>query len=161
VVENDGDVYADGAYQTPAADIAELWPVSALSTVALKPGDVLALGPDGGVMLAGLPEAGAVIGIYATRPGMLGGGPAQAGPEAPRVPVAMVGVVPLRVSAANGAIRPGDLLTVGGQPGTAVRARPVALGGEVFYPSGTFFAKALEEYSGESAGYIRVLLPGR
>lgn len=100
-VESDGDVYADGTYQTPAADFAELWPVSAEADV-LAPGDLLALGPDGGVMLAGAVNSGPVVGVYATQPGLLAGGPdALAADFAASVPLALVGVVPVKVSAAE------------------------------------------------------------
>jgi len=182
-VENDGDVYADGTYQTPAADFAERWPVAfeqrgggaeergsnppcPLASLhlgtGLEPGDVLALGPDGGVMRAGLPGAGPVVGVYATRPGFLG-----SGPDAPRltphasVPVALAGIVPVKVSAEHGPVRPGDLLTLSSTPGVAARAAPISFGGRLFYLPGSFFGKALEPFEGPGTGVIRVLLVGQ
>jgi len=174
-VDNEGNVFADGSYQSPAADFAELWPVSADAT-SLQPGDALALGPDGGVVLAGSPDAGSVIGVYAARPGLLANS-AQFPIRNPQsaIPVAMVGIVSLKVSAENGAIRPGDLLTLSSTPGVAARARPVSFGGGRFHLPGGFFAKALEPFPstsdprvmGEnkpsgvaSTGVIRVLLIG-
>ena len=81
-VDNDGNVFADGTYQTPAADLAEMWAV-ADEKEALQAGDLLALAPDGGVTRAkALPQKGQddtsdaatlVIGVYATQPGLLGG----------------------------------------------------------------------------------------
>jgi len=174
-VDNEGNVFVDGSYQSPAADFAELWPASADAT-SLQPGDVLALGPDGGVLLAGSPDAGSVIGVYVSRPGFLGGGP-QSGIRTPpsAIPVAMVGIVSMRVSVENGAIVPGDLLALSATPGVAARARPVRLSGKQFYLPGSFFAKALEAFAATDAnaepienispttpptGTIRVLLVG-
>jgi hypothetical protein len=185
-VDNDGNVFADGTYQSPAADFAELWPASAVQRSRgaeaqgsnlpctraplhlcseLEPGDVLALGPDGGVMLAGLPGAGPVIGVYATQPGFLAGSAqseirnaalsSSKGPKS-EIPVALIGIVPVRVSVENGPIRPGDLLALSSTPGVAARAQPVSFGGRQFYLAGSFFGKALEP--AQDSGTIRVLL---
>jgi hypothetical protein len=42
--------------------------------------------------------------------------------QAGYAPLAVVGVVPVKVSAENGAIQPGDLLTTSATPGHAMRA---------------------------------------
>ncbi|OIO88289.1 MAG: hypothetical protein AUK03_16580 [Anaerolineae bacterium CG2_30_64_16] len=165
-VENDGDVYADGTYQTPAADFAEWWPLAdsrwQMADGKPEPGDVLALGPDGGVMLAGLPGAGPVIGVHAAQPGFLAGGSQFAIRNSQIViPVALVGVVPLKVSAENGPIQPGDLLALSSTPGVAARAMPVTFGGRMFHLPGSFFAKALEPFGGPGIDVIRVLLVGQ
>jgi hypothetical protein len=174
-VDNLGNVFADGKYSSPAADFAEAWAVSrapaaasgtqpsdqAPDRSALEPGDVLALGPDGGVVRAGEQGAGPVIGVYATRPGFLAGGPASpAGrsldASSVRVPVAMVGIVPVKVSVQHGPIQPGDLLGLASEPGRAARAQTVTLGGQRFHSPGSFFAKALEGMDRD--GTIRALL---
>lgn len=164
-VDNAGNVYGN-SYQTPAADFAEWWPLALTPGPSpnsgrggLAPGDVLALGADGGVMLAGLPGAGPVIGVYATQPGFLAGGPQSVLRftfHASRVPVALAGIVPVNISVENGPIRPGDLLALSSTPGVAARARPVSFGGREFYLAGSFFGKALETAQG--SGTIRVLL---
>jgi hypothetical protein len=176
-VENNGDVYADGTYQTAAADFAEMWPAATTPPLgppqlwrggrreSLGAGDVFALGQDGGVTLAGLPGAGPVIGVYSAQPGLLAGGP-HASPlrvthHASRVPVALVGIVPVKVSAENGPIHPGDLLALSSTPGVAARAEPVSFGDWRFYLSGSFFGKALEPFDGPATGVIRVLLIGQ
>lgn len=172
-VENDGGVFADGTYQTPAADFAEMWPVGTEGGEwrleggrALEPGDVLALGPDGGVVLAGLRGAGPVIGIYSTQPGLLAGGPQPVSrithhASRSRVPVALVGIVPIKVSVENDPIRPGDLLALSSTPGVAARAKPVSFGEWQFYLSGSFLGKALEPFNGPGQGMVRVLLIGQ
>jgi len=164
-VDNDGDVYADGEYKSPAADFAEMWPIGKPSdggkSQKLQPGDLLALAPDGGVMLAGLPEAGGVVGVYAAQAGLVGGGPTPAGENADdgaRVPVAIAGIVRVKVSNENGAIRPGDPLSVSKKrPGHVALARPSVLQEVEFHVIGSITAKALEGFEGET-GIIKVLL---
>ncbi len=125
-------------------------------------GDLLALGSGGSAMLAGVPGAGPVLGVYVAQPGFLGGGPrTPLAAGGSRIPVALVGIVPLKVSAEGGAIRPGDLLALSSVPGVAARAEPVSLGGRAFYLSGTFFAKALEPFDSPEVGTVRVLLMGQ
>ena len=97
------------------ADFAELLPAVA----GLEPGDVLVIGADGQLTRSTEPEATAVVGVYSTRPGLLGG--AQ-GSTAGKIPLAVSGIIPVKVSAENGAIRPGDLLVASATPGHAMRA---------------------------------------
>lgn len=171
-VDNLGNVYADGTYSSPAADFAEEWPISRSQTdavsgsrptgqarnrSALEPGDVLALGPDSGVMRAGDKGAGPVIGVHSTRPGFLAGGPlALARSSDVHVPVAVIGIVPIKVSVERGPIHAGDLLSLASEPGRAARAEAVTMGGQQFHLPGSFFAKALEPAT--SARTIRALL---
>jgi hypothetical protein len=115
-------------------------------------------------VLAGLPGAGAVIGVYASQPGLLAGdteADGESNTQKPRVPVAMMGIVAVKVSADNGPIHPGDLLGLSATPGVAARARPISFGGQEFYLWGTFFGKALEGFDGTDVGMIRILLKRR
>jgi hypothetical protein len=73
------------------------------------------------------------------------------------VPVAVVGIVPTKVTAENGAIRAGDLLTTAGTPGHAMRASAVTVHGIALYPTGAILGKALEGLEA-GAGVIRVLV---
>jgi hypothetical protein len=85
-------------------------------------GDVLVIDPDhAGKFLKSAEEySTAVMGVYSTRPGMVGR--RQATPKSPEeVPMAMVGIVPARVSAENGPVRPGDLLVTSSRPGYAMK----------------------------------------
>jgi hypothetical protein len=72
----------------------------------------------------------AVIGVYSTRPAVLGadkGGVTRVGKQ--EIPVAITGIVPVKVTTQNGAIRPGDLLTSSRIPGRAMNAgRTPAIG---------------------------------
>jgi hypothetical protein len=72
---------------------------------------------------------------------------------APRgVPVAVVGLATMNVSAENGAIRRGDLLVTSTTPGHAMRGAGTKL------KPGTIIGKALAEFVGPGTGRIPVLV---
>ena len=86
------------------------------------PGDVLVIDPDhpGKFVKSSEPYSTAVLGIYSTKPGMVGR--RQTSPKsADEVPMAMIGIVPTKVSVENGPIKPGDLLVTSSTPGYAMR----------------------------------------
>ncbi|HRO90731.1 MAG TPA: hypothetical protein PLC06_09555, partial [Promineifilum sp.] len=96
-----------------------------------------------------------VVGVYSSQPAFLGN---SAGEEQDgRVPLALVGVVPVKVSAENGPIHPGDLLVASATVGHAMRAEPVVVDGVTFYPSGVVIGKALGSLD-EGTGMIDVLV---
>jgi hypothetical protein len=89
-----------------------------------------------------------VAGVYSTQPGFVGGQPVEG--EAPgTIPLAMVGVVPVKASAENGSIRPGDLLVTSSIPGHAMKAGPNP-------PQGTVIGKALGRLD-KGTGIIKML----
>jgi hypothetical protein len=67
-----------------------------------------------------------------------------------RVPLAIVGIVPVKVSAENGSILPGDLLVTSSTPGHAMKAGPNP-------PVGTVIGKALGTLA-EGKGVIQMLV---
>lgn len=81
----------------------------------------------------------------------------EAAANAGKIPLAIIGVMPVKVSAENGPIVPGDLLTTASLPGHAMKATPVDVGGVSIYRPGTIVGKALEGLAGGS-GIIRVLV---
>ena len=89
-----------------------------------EPGDVLVIDPDapGKFLKSAEPYSTAVTGIFATKPGVIGRrqtlDPSTASTE---VPMAMVGIVPTKVSAENGPIKPGDLLVTASAIGYAMK----------------------------------------
>ena len=115
-----------------AADFAEV--MRAMDD--LEPGDVLIIGADGALALSTEPHQSNVMGVYSTDPSYIGG--AQFLGEPGYVPLAVVGIVPVKVSAENGPISPGDLLTTSSMPGHAMRC----VGFELCF--GTTIGKALE-----------------
>jgi len=145
VVQNDGDVYADGSFSSPAADFAEMLP----GADDLEPGDVLVVGLDGDLARSSEAYQASVVGVYSTDPGFVGGSD-EAMDNPGKVPLAIVGVVPCKASAENGAIRPGDLLVTSSTPGHAMRAGDDP-------PQGTVVGKALEGLESGS-GVIQVLV---
>jgi hypothetical protein len=87
-----------------------------------EPGDVLVIDPDapGKFLKSAEPYSTSVTGIYSTKPGTVGR--RQATPKSSdEVPMAMVGIVPAKVSAENGSIRPGDLLVTASTFGYAMK----------------------------------------
>jgi len=140
-----GEVYAAGAFHPNGADFAELLPAAA----ALEPGDVLVIGEDGKLTRSTKPNQENVAGVRATKPGLLGG--AEDGADlSGKTPLAVVGVVPVKVSAENGVIKPGDKLTTSSTPGHAMKA---ARHPEV----GTVIGKALTGLEGKQ-GTIQMLV---
>jgi hypothetical protein len=147
-----GEARSDVGFTTPAADFAEMMP----AVDGLEAGDVLVIGPDGRLTLSTEPYQASVAGVYSTRPGFLGGQPVDE-ELTNHVPLAVVGIVPVKVSAENGPIRPGDLLTTSTIPGHAMLATPIVLDGHTFYPSGVVIGKALEALD-EGTGVIQMLV---
>jgi hypothetical protein len=112
-----GEARSDVGFFTTAADFAEMLPAA----TGLEPGDVLVVGTDGQLARSAAPHQTSVIGVYSTNPGFVGGKPMDG--EAPgTVPLALVGVVPVKASAENGPIHPGDLLAASATPGHAMTA---------------------------------------
>jgi hypothetical protein len=151
-VDNDGDVYADRAYHcglgtgaepgicviqnSAASDFAEMLPCHE----GVEPGDVLVIGPDGRLTRSTEAYQTSVLGVYSAAPGYLGGG--KHWQQDGYAPLAVVGIVPVKASAENGPIIPGDLLAAASIPGHAMKAGPNP-------PQGTVLGKALE---GQDAG---------
>lgn len=88
----------------------------------VEPGDVLVLDKDNQdkVLKSAEPYSTMVAGIFSTRPGVVGR--RQKTPKSSKeIPMAMVGIVPTKVSAENGPIKVGDLLVSSSRPGYAMR----------------------------------------
>jgi len=143
-MEANGEAYADGDWNDGGADFAEMLP----AVTGLEPGDVLAIGPDGTLVRSTEPYQTSVAGVYSTDPGFVAGVPIE-GKIPGTIPLAMAGAVPVKVSAENGPIRPGDLLVASATPGHAMRAGPNP-------PQGTVIGKALEKWDA-GTGVIKML----
>lgn len=122
-VTGNGNVQADGTYTSPASDYAEMILFDGDPT-SVEPGDVLAISPtlDRAVVKSSLPNDNRLVGVYSTQPGFLGGRVIEGDDQSGFVPVAVVGIVPVKVSAINGPIQRGDLLTTSSIPGYAMKA---------------------------------------
>jgi hypothetical protein len=144
-VSSGGGVYAKGSFYPNGADFAEMLP----SQKGVEPGDVLVIGEDGKLARSSRPYEESVAGVHATQPGMVGGAHDGADLKG-KVPLAVVGIVPVKATSENGPIKPGDKLTTSSVPGHAMKADRHA---EI----GTVIGKALKPLKGER-GVIEMLV---
>ncbi len=150
-ISNTGNVSADGAFTGGGADFAEYINATG-SRRQYEPGDVLVIRPDQdrAVELSSAAYSTAVIGVFSTDPALLGGGkflPDNGVTD--MLPVGIIGIVPVKVSAENGPIHRGDMLTTSSIPGHAMLASE-------FVP-GSILGKAMGELD-EGTGVIEVVL---
>jgi len=92
------------------------------SRKAYEPGDVLVIGDgaEGEVQKSAEPYSTMVAGIFATKPGVIGRRQSLL-KEADEIPMAMIGIVPTKVTAENGPIHRGDLLVTSSTAGYAMK----------------------------------------
>jgi hypothetical protein len=157
-INANGRGFFNGGTQNSGADYAESIPATGPAT--LEPGDVLAIDPREGyaVRKATIPNSQLVTGVYSSKPAVLAVGSHGIDDSlAGEVPVAMMGVAPTKVTARNGAIRAGDLLTSSSTPGYAMKARPFVVGRARIYPTGAILGKALAPLR-RGTGVINVLV---
>ena len=145
-VEAEGTMRSTHGFLTEAADLAEHYE----SADALRPGDVVCVGREGGgVQRSDRARDSTVLGIVSTEPGvLLGHNPAN--PNA--YPIALCGRVACRVVDEAGPIAPGDLLTTSSVAGHAMRADPPQ--------AGSIIGKALGALA-SGAGLIDVFVSAR
>jgi len=150
-VDNAGNVTADGTFTSPAADLAEAFAVEG-AKAEYAPGDVLVISErtDHTVEQSAEAYSSRVVGVYATKPGVLLG--EKDADLSDKVPMGVIGVVPTKVSGENGPIRRGDLLVTSSTPGHAMRADLDKLG------FGMVLGKALAPFNGSGTGVIDVLV---
>jgi hypothetical protein len=125
-----GIVFPDGNTQSMAytgvtcgGDYAETVDVAG-DRKNYEPGDVLVIGTESGsdVLKSAEPYSTLVAGIYSTKPGLTGRRQTtDAKTSTTEVPMAMVGIVPTKVSAENGSIKRGDLLVTSSTFGYAMK----------------------------------------
>ena len=152
-VDGTGRVFADGGFRPFGADFAEAVRVKG-STEGYAPGDLLVIDASGERRLSKpqTPYSTLVAGIYSTQPGVVAS-QHRAGEALPsnEVPLAVVGIVPCKVSAENGPIEVGDLLVASSTPGHAMKGTDRAR------MLGAVVGKALEPQQ-QGTGVIQVLV---
>ena len=152
-VNGDGTVFANGGFRPFGADFAE--------SVAVKdgaehyaPGDLLVIDASGErrLLLSLTPYSTLVAGIYSTQPGVVASQHRvdEALPNN-EVPLAVIGIVPCKVTTENGPIAAGDLLVTSSIPGHAMKGTDRAR------MLGAVVGKALEPLR-EGTGLIQVLV---
>ena len=123
-VNANGEVYAHGAFHPNGVDYADRLPAAR----GLEAGDVVAIGADGLLHRSTRANETDVAGVYSSKPGVVG----QRDEETREtIPVALAGVIPVKASDENGAIRAGDLLVSSSSPGRAMRAPTSPTAGSV------------------------------
>ena len=152
-VDGRGTVFANGGFRPFGADFAE--------SVAVKdgaehyaPGDLLMIDASGErrLSLSQTPYSTLVAGIYSTQPGVVASQHRvdEALPNN-EVPLAVIGIVPCKVTVENGPIAAGDLLVTSSVPGHAMKGTDRAR------MLGAVVGKALEPLR-EGTGLIQVLV---
>ena len=146
-----GEVFAF-SINTGGADFAETIAVTGQrSTYAA--GDVLVIDPNSTRKLtrSSQPYSTLVAGIYSTQPGLIASPDRTAVTNSADVPLAVVGIVPCKVTTENGAVTAGDLLVTSSRPGYAMK------GTDRNRMVGAVVGKALAPLS-EGEGVIQVLV---
>ncbi|HET8922115.1 MAG TPA: hypothetical protein VFN26_03860 [Candidatus Acidoferrum sp.] len=151
-VDANGNVFAS-TYNTGGADFAESMAVTG-DRSRYAAGDLLVIDSTASrhLALARQPYSTLVAGIYSTKPGIVGSTrKVDMAPPANEVPLAVVGIVPCKVTAENGPIQVGDLLVTSSTPGHGMR------GTDRSKLVGAVVGKALEPLQ-NGKGVIQVLV---
>ncbi|MEL6820130.1 MAG: hypothetical protein AAFP70_00115 [Calditrichota bacterium] len=165
-VDGDGRAYSDEGFTGSGADFAEMVEVVD-GYRSTEPGDVMVISTrkDRSMEKSSSARSTSVMGIYSTKPGFIGSERQWDSPSSDKqstthdmkymkenfneVPLAVVGIVPCKVSAENGPIERGDLLVTASLPGHAMK--------DIDPKNGTVVGKALGSLS-SGTGVIRVLV---
>lgn len=123
-----------------------------------EPGDVLVISEisDRTVEKSSTTNSTKVIGVYATKPGVV---LTEKGIDEnldQLVPMGVIGVIPTKVCLENGAIKRGDLLVTSSKSGHAMKA--ISIKGDGVFPAGVIIGKALENFDSGESGLIKVLV---
>lgn len=150
LIGNNGNTTINGTLYVTGADLAE--PFDMTDIAKLELGDVVIIDPDNPLHVTKSRTAydTTVAGIVSstTQAGYVAGSRSDGTSDKP---IALVGRVRCNVSAENGAIRTGDLLTTADTPGYAMKATDAAK------RQGAILGKALQAFDGDQ-GQIMVLV---
>ena len=152
-IDKTGKGFFNGGTQTGGADIAEAFEVEGF-TEEYEPGDVLVISTqnDRTVTKSSEPYSTLVVGVYATKPGVLLTERNLDDTLEDTVPMGVIGVIPTKVCGENGFINRGDLLVTSSIPGYAIK------GTDREKLMGAVLGKALENFDGHGTGNIKVLV---
>jgi hypothetical protein len=152
-INDAGKGFFNGGTQSSGADMAEAFDV-ADDIRNYVPGDVLIISvdKDRAVIKSNQPYSNLVAGVFATKPGMLMTEEDVDADLSDKVPMGVVGVIPTKVCIEGGEINRGDFLVTSSLAGIAMKGDP----GKI--KPGQVIGKALENYSSNTIGKIRVLV---
>jgi len=148
-----GRGFFNGGTQSSGADIAEAFDVIGAFS-QYEAGDVLVIAADEDrtVEKSSEPYSTLVVGVYATKPGVLLTEEDIDTDISEKVPMGVVGVIPTKVCLEGGTIKRGDLLVTSSLPGVAMKADSDKV------RVGQVIGKALQEYTATGVGKIKVLV---
>ncbi|HSL69389.1 MAG TPA: hypothetical protein VK864_04065, partial [Longimicrobiales bacterium] len=152
-IDNTGAGFFNGGVNGSGADVAEAFEVEG-DRATYTPGDVLVISNahDRRVAKSAEPYSTRVIGVHATKPGLLLTDRDLSANFDDTVPLGVIGVIPTKVTTEGGAIRRGDLLVTSSVPGHAMK------GTDRSRMLGAVIGKALQEFDGGGSGVILVLV---
>jgi hypothetical protein len=158
-IDKTGKGFFNGGTQASGADVAEAFEVEG-SVNEYEPGDVLVISEttDRTVEKSSSANSRKVVGVYATKPGVLLTEKGIDDALGNTVPMGVIGVIPTKVCLENGVIKRGDLLVSSSEKGKAMKAIPSFINGIEIYPQGAILGKALENFDGSGKGLINVLV---
>jgi hypothetical protein len=113
---------------------------------------VIGMEKDRAVAKSAEPYSTLVLGVYATKPGVLLTEEHIDHDMKDKVPMGVIGVVPTKVCLEGGAIKKGDLLVTSSIAGVAMKADPDKV------RPGQVIGKSLENYSTNAIGKIKVFV---
>lgn len=148
-----GKGFFNGGTQSSGADLAEAFDV--IKEVSeYEPGDILSIATtkDRTVEKSNGAYSSLVLGVYATRPGVLLTEENIDSNLSGKVPMGVVGVIPTKVCKEGGAILRGDLLVTSSIPGVAMKADPDKV------KPGQIIGKALQNFDDDQIGKINVFV---
>lgn len=148
-----GRGFFNGGTQNSGADIAEAFDVEG-TVAAYEPGDVLTISTttDRTVEKSAGAYSTLVVGVYATKPGVLLTEENIDTDLSGKVPMGVIGVIPTKVCLEGGEIKRGDLLVTSSQPGVAMKADINLV------KPGQVIGKALQPFNSTANGKINVLV---
>jgi hypothetical protein len=152
-INYNGRGYFNGGTQNSGADVAEVFEVEGNHN-SYEPGDVLIISQssDRKVEKSNTAYSTLVAGVYATKPGVLLTEENIDADLTNQVPMGVIGVIPTKVCLQGGAIKRGDMLVTSSIAGVAMKADPDKV------KVGQVLGKALEDYSTDGIGKIKVLI---
>lgn len=152
-IDGTGKGFFNGGTQNSGADVAEAFDVAGAVT-NYEPGDVLmiAVDKDRTVEKSNEPYSTLVLGVYATKPGVLLTQENVDSKLEGKVPMGVIGVIPTKVCTEGGAIKKGDLVVTSSIAGVAMKADPNKV------KTGQVIGKALENYNAAGVGKINVMV---
>lgn len=152
-IDATGKGFFNGGTVSAGADVAEAFEVEGNSQ-NYEAGDVMIISTsnDRTVTKSDGAYSNLVIGVYATKPGVLLTEEHMDNLSADNIPLGVVGVIPTKVCTEGGEIKRGDFLVTSSQKGVAMKADLEKI------KVGQLIGKALQDYNNEGIGKIKVMV---